>query len=244
MKISGNTILITGGATGIGLALTEALVSRGNEVIVCGRRRGRLAAARARLPQVHVRVCDVSKPAARRALVNWALARFPRLNMLVNNAGVQWPVDFRRGARDLAQADEELATNLAAPIHLSALLIPHLMRRKTAAIVNISSGLGFTPLAAVPVYSATKAGIHSLSLSMRRQLRDTTVRVFEVAPPIVRTDLAGGRRRPDEAEYTMTAGQVAAGVINAVQHDQYEVPLGAAANLHSKLDALFSAIND
>ncbi|MBI3319169.1 MAG: SDR family NAD(P)-dependent oxidoreductase [Candidatus Omnitrophica bacterium] len=243
MEISGNTILITGGATGIGLAVAEAFVSRGNEVIVCGRRRHKLAAAKARLPQIHVHVCDLSKPPARRALVKWTLARFPHLNVLVNNAGVQRPVDFRKGVRDLQHADEELATNLAAPIHLSALLIPHLRRRKLAAIVNISSGLGFTPLAAVPVYSATKAAIHSLSLSIRRQLRDTTVRVFEIAPPIVATELAGGRRRPNEAEYTMTPGEVAAGIIDAIEHDRYEVPLGAAANLFNQRDALFAVIN-
>jgi uncharacterized oxidoreductase len=244
MQISGNTILITGGATGIGLALAEALVSRGNEVIVCGRRRHKLAAARARVPQIHVRACDLSKPAARRALVTWTVARFPHLNILVNNAGVQRPVDFRKGARDLSYADEELAINLAAPIHLSALLVPHLRRRKQAAIVNISSGLGFTPLAAVPVYSATKAAIHSLSLSIRRQLRDTTVRIFEIAPPIVATELAGGRRRPDEGEHTMTPGEVAIDIINAIEHDRYEVPLGAAANLFDQRDALFAVINE
>jgi len=243
MKISGNTVLITGGATGIGLALAETSVTHGNEVVVCGRRRDKLALAKGRVPQIHVRVCDVSKPSARRALGDWSVARFPRLNVLVNNAGVQWAVDFRKGAQDLPHVDEELATNLAAPIHLSALLIPHLERRKAAALVNISSGLGST-LAAVPVYSATKAALHSLSLSMRHQLRDTTVRVFEVAPPIVETELARGRRRPTEADHTMTAGAVAAGIVDALARDRYEEPLGAAANLHDKRDALFSAINE
>ena len=244
MKISGNTVLITGGATGIGLALAEALLSRGNEIVICGRRRHKLAAARARLPAIHTRVCDISKPAARRALIEWTVERFPRLNVLVNNAGVQRAVDFRRGARDLPQADEELAANLAAPIHLSALFIPYLKRRREAAIINISSGLGFTPVAAVPVYSATKAAIHSLSLSMRRQLRDTTVRVFEIAPPIVPTELAGRRQRPEDAEHTMTAAQVAAGIAEAMEHDRYEVALGAAANLFKQRDALFATINE
>jgi uncharacterized oxidoreductase len=243
MNVSGNTILITGGATGIGLALAEALLGRGNEIIICGRRRHKLAAARARLPEIYTRACDVSKPAARRALVEWTAQRFPRLNVLVNNAGVQRTVDFRRGGRDLPHVDEELATNLAAPIHLSALFVPYLKRRREAAIVNISSGLGFTPVADVPVYSATKAAIHSLSLSMRRQLRDTTVRVFEIAPPIVPTELAGRRQRPDAAEHTMTAPQVAAGIVDAMEHDHYEVALGAAGNLFKQRDALFAAIN-
>ena len=244
MDVSGNTILITGGATGIGLATARAFISRGNTVIVCGRRRHTLAAAKEQLPEIHVRVCDVSKPAARRALVRWILTRFPRLNVLVNNAGVQRPVDFLKGVRDLADADQELATNLTGPIHLSALLIPHLRRRKEAAILNISSGLGFTPLAVVPVYCATKAAVHSLSLSMRHQLRETSVRVFEFVPPIVATELAGGRQRPDEGEFTMTAEAVAEGIIDAMKHDRYEVPLGAAANLFNKRDALFNVIND
>ena len=244
MNVSGNTIIITGGATGIGLAIADAFVRRGNQVIVCGRRRHKLAAAQARLPGLHVRVCDISKPAARRALVQWILVRFPQLNVLVNNAGIQRPVDFLKGARDLEDADEELATNLAGPIHLSALLIPHLRRRKAGAIVNISSGLGFTPHASVPVYSATKAAMHSLSLSMRHQLRQTSVRVFEFAPPIVATELSGRRRRPDDPESTMTAEAVAAGILDGMEHDQYEVPLGPAAHLFNKRDALFEVIND
>jgi len=244
MKTSGNTALITGGATGIGLALAEALLAEGNDVIICGRRRTRLEAARARHPALHTRVADVSRASGRRALLDWALRRFPRLNVLVNNAGIQRVVDFRHGPRDLALADEELATNLAAPIHLSALLIPHLRRRREAAIINISSGLGFTPLAAVPVYSATKAAVHALSLSLRHQLRQTRVRVFEVAPPIVPTELSGERERPEEAEFTMTPQAVAKGILAALRRDRYEVALGAAANLHRKRDKLFHVIND
>ena len=244
MKLSGNTVLITGGATGIGLALAAALLEQGNEVIVCGRRRARLAAAGKAHPGLHTRVADVSRPSGRRALVAWAVRRFPGLNVLVNNAGVQHAVDFLRGPRDLPLADEELSTNLAAPIHLSALLLPHLRRRRHAAIVNISSGLGFTPLAAVPVYSATKAGVHAFSMTLRHQLRETNVRVFEVAPPIVATELAGTRQRPEEAEFTMTAEAVAKGIVDALRRDRYEVALGAAANLHRQRDAMFDAIND
>ena len=147
MKTTGNTALITGGGTGIGFALAEQLVRRENQVIICGRRRPRLLAAKKRLPQLHIRVCDISRPASRKALVQWITSKFKHLNILVNNAGIQRTVDFRKGLRDLPDADEEVATNLVAPIHLSALLIPHLMRQKNAAIVNVSSGLAFTPLA-------------------------------------------------------------------------------------------------
>ena len=243
MDISGNTVLITGGGTGIGLALAGALVDRGNEVLICGRRRQKLQAAKTRVPGLHCRVCDVSKRRSRDALVKWATSRFKALNILVNNAGVQRPFDFRRGPRDLSDADEEIAVNLEAPLHLSSLLIPHFKRKRRAAIVNVSSGLAFTPLAAVPVYSATKAAIHSLSVSMRHQLRDTSIRVFEIAPPMVATGLSGRRSRP-EGEYVMTAEEVALGILKAVENDAYEVALGAAANLRKQRETLFPMIND
>ncbi|KPJ51864.1 hypothetical protein AMJ39_09130, partial [candidate division TA06 bacterium DG_24] len=171
-------------------------------------------------------------------------SEFRKLNLLINNAGVQRSVDFLRGARDLVHADEEVATNLTAPIHLSALLIPHLRRKEEAAIVNISSGLAFTPLAAVPVYCATKAAVHSLSLCLRHQLRETSVRVFEIVPPVVATRLGGSRRRVDEGGYVMSPEAVAAGVLDALQRNEEEVALGAAAGLRAQREALFSAIND
>jgi uncharacterized oxidoreductase len=238
-----DTVLITGGGTGIGLALAEELIRHHNEVIICGRRRSRLLGARKRLPQLHLHVCDISRPASRRALARWVTSHFQSLNILVNNAGIQRVIDFRRGARRLYDSDEEVATNLLAPIHLSALLIPHLTRRPHAAIVNISSGLAFTPLAAVPVYCATKAAVHSLSLSLRFQLRDTPVRVFEVAPPMVATALSGSRRRPEDDERAISPDEVARGVMDALARDAYEVALGHAAGLHQKREALFEIIN-
>ena len=180
---------------------------------------------------------------SRRALVDWLASDFKDLNLLVNNAGIQRSVDFLKGPRDLEDADEEIATNLTAPIHLSALLIPHLRRKKEAAIVNISSGLAFTPLAAVPVYCATKAAVHSLSLCLRHQLRDTSVQIFEVAPPMVSTELSGSRKRPEETEHTMSPEAVAVGILDALERNDHEVALGAAANLHAKREALFRAIN-
>jgi uncharacterized oxidoreductase len=176
-------------------------------------------------------------------LVDWVLSEFRQLNVLVNNAGIQREVNFLKGSRDLGEADEEVGTNLIAPIHLSAQLLPHLMRKKEAAIVNISSGLAYTPLAVVPVYCATKAAVHSWSLSLRHQLRNTSVRVFEVAPPMVATELAGRRNRAEDGEYVMSAEAVAVGVVEALESNQHEVALGAAANLLAQREALFSAIN-
>jgi uncharacterized oxidoreductase len=243
MKLSGNTILITGGGTGIGLALAGQFLKQGNEVLICGRRSDRLRAAKSRLPELYIRICDVSKPRSRSALVRWATGRFKSLNMLVNNAGIQRAVDFTKGPRDLEEAEAEIATNLSAPLQLSAMLIPHLRRKKQAAIVNISSGLAFTPLAAVPVYCATKAAIHSLSLSLRHQLRDTSIKLFEIAPPMVATELGGRRRSAEEMESCMSADEAARGVIRALKQDTYEVALGTAVGLRRRRDAMFDALN-
>jgi len=243
MKTSGNTVLITGGGSGIGLALTKALVRSGNQVVICGRRRDRLKAVQARMPGVYFRVCDVSKARSRKALVEWLLSDFRQLNVLINNAGIQRQVNFLKGPKDLHEADNEVATNLMAPIHLSAQLLLHLRRKKEAAIVNISSGLAFTPLASVPVYCATKAAIHSWSLSLRHQLRNTSVRVFEVAPPMVATELAEERNRPEVGDNVMSAEAVADAVLKALGQNQYEVALGAAANLQVERESLFTAIN-
>ena len=243
MKTSGNAVLISGGGSGIGLALTEALVRSGNQVVICGRRRDRLKAVQARMPGVYFRVCDVAKARSRKALLEWLLSDFRQLNVLINNAGIQRQVNFLKGPKDLHEADNEVATNLMAPIHLSAHLLLHLRRKKEAAIVNISSGLAFTPLAFVPVYCATKAAVHSWSLSLRHQLRNSSVRVFEIAPPMVATDLAGERNRPEAGDYVMSAEAVADGVLKAMGRNQYEVALGAAANLRAKREALFSTLN-
>jgi uncharacterized oxidoreductase len=243
MDVTGNTVLVTGGGTGIGLALAEAFAARGNQVIICGRRREKLEEAAARIPGLATRACDLSRPGERRRLAEWATARFPDLDVLVNNAGVQNAVDLLAGERDLPLAEEEVAVNLIAPLHLTALLVPHLAARPRAAVVNISSGLAFTPLAMAPVYCATKAAIHSLSLSLRHQLRDTPVRVFEAAPPIVETELGRAHRRGRRIEADMTPGEVAAGVLDAMERDTYEVALGAAAGLRQRREELFGAIN-
>jgi uncharacterized oxidoreductase len=244
MKITGNTVLITGGGTGIGFALAEQLVRQGNQVIICGRRRSRLLAAKKLLPQLTIQVCDLTNPESRNGLVEWITSEYKQLNILVNNAGIQRRLNFLKNSSDLPDADEEVAINLIAPIHLSAMLIPHLKRQENAAIVNISSGLAFTPLAIVPVYCATKAAIHSLSLSLRYQLRETPVRVFEVAPPIVPTALSGSRQRLEGDEHSMSTEGVVLGIMDALVHDQYEVALGPAVGLYQQREALFSAIND
>jgi uncharacterized oxidoreductase len=243
VRLSGNSVLITGGATGIGLALAQALVENGNSVAICGRTRRTLLAAKRVIPELQVKVCDVSRPRSRQTLLRWVHSRLPEINVLVNNAGIQRPIDFSTGGRDLAHADAELATNLAAPIHLCGLFVPTLRKREHAAIINISSGLAFTPLALVPVYCATKAAIHSLSLSLRHQLSPTGIRVFEIIPPIVATGLSGPRRRPADGVYVLSAEAVAKGIMEALESDSYEVAIGSAKRLYENREKAFEMIN-
>lgn len=186
MQLSGNKILITGGASGIGLGLTERFIQEGNTVIVCGRREDVLAAAAAKFPEVITKVCDLSDESERIELLNWVEANHPDTNVLINNAGIQ---NWMRIDVDsfYDKAHEEITTNVLAPIHL-ANLFSGLSSMKT--IINVTSGLAFIPLAQAPVYCATKAFMRSFTLSLRRQLKHT-IEVIEMIPPALNTDLGG-----------------------------------------------------
>ena len=190
MEFKANTVLITGGASGIGLALAERFIQAGSSVIICGRRKDKLKEAQSKYPQLHVRVCNVANPAERTALFTWATKTYPGLNMLVNNAGIQQRIQLQQKPA-WETLGEEVAINLEAPIHLSTLFIPHLLQKERSAIINITSGLAFAPLANVPVYCATKAALHSFTLSLRHQLSGTPIAVIEIIPPAVDTDLGG-----------------------------------------------------
>jgi uncharacterized oxidoreductase len=234
MKTSGNTILITGGATGIGLALAEAFLRAGNEVIICGRRKNRLEEAKKRLSGLHVRQCNVADGASRKALVDWVTSSFTKLNVLVNNAGIQREIDLTKGTAELLKRDGEIAINFEAPIHLSALFIPHLKKQKEAAIVNVSSGLGFIPMAIMPVYCATKAGLHSFTVSLRHQLKETPIKVFELIPPMVDTELDGGARDARAQEYRgIPPSEVAAATMKGIAEDEFEIAVAQAEGLRA-----------
>lgn len=190
MEFNANTVLITGGGSGIGFALAERFIKAGSNVIICGRREDKLIEAKSKYPQMHIRVCDVADPAERRALSAWVTESFPGLNMLVNNAGIQKRIELQQKP-SWETLGEEVAINLEAPIHLSTLFIPHLLKQERPAIINITSGLSFVPKANVPVYCATKAALHSFTLSLRHQLFGTPIDVIEIIPPAVDTDLGG-----------------------------------------------------
>ncbi len=190
MKLDSNTVLITGGASGIGLALAKRFVAAGSLVIVCGRSEEKLRAAKAAVPALITRACDVGEKGEREALAAWATSTFPPLNVLVNNAGIQRRVNLQT-SEPWEETESELSINLAAPIHLTKLFIPHLLTREAPTLVNVTSGLAFVPATFAPIYAATKAALHSFTMATRAQLAKTPIAVYELIPPAVNTDLGG-----------------------------------------------------
>jgi uncharacterized oxidoreductase len=193
MKLSGNTILITGGAAGIGFSFVERFIKAGNKVIVCGRREAKLQEATEKYPELITHVCDVTKESDRIALFDWVTSEHPDVNVLVNNAGIQqrYHVLKTNAKEDWSYYSQEIASNIEAPFHFGMLFAPYFANKDYGAILNVSSGLAFTPMATAPIYSATKAAVHSFTMSLRHQLEDTPIEVIEVAPPAVNTDLGG-----------------------------------------------------
>ncbi|HVP58634.1 MAG TPA: SDR family NAD(P)-dependent oxidoreductase [bacterium] len=189
MELSNRTVLVTGGTSGIGLGLAEAFHRSGSTVIVCGRDKKKLAAVEKQLPAITALPCDVADGRQREQLAKEVLRRFPDLDILVNNAGIQRYIDLKKGYGELKSGEDEIAVNLVAVVELTALFIDHLMKRPRAAVINVSSGLGFMPMLSTPIYSATKAAVHTYSLVLRQQLKDTSVGVVEIVPPMVATGL-------------------------------------------------------
>ena len=195
MKISGNTILITGGASGIGRALAEAFLASGNQVVVAGRRKKLLDEATAANPGMKSAVLDIENADAIHSFAEKLSVDYPALNVVIHNAGIMRSELIQRGA--VADAEATVATNLLGPIRLTAALLPLLESQPHAAIMTVSSGLAFLPLALNPTYCATKAAIHSYTQSLRYQLKDTSVQVLELIPPYVQTELQGPRQASD-----------------------------------------------
>jgi uncharacterized oxidoreductase len=187
MKISNNKILITGGASGIGLGLTERFVKENNKVIICGRREALLEAVTKKYPEVITRRCDLLKPEEREDLYNWISEKHGDLNVLINNAGIQQWVSLS-DADFFQRAKEEISINVEAPVHLTS-LFTNLKSLNT--IINITSGLSFVPMSRMPIYCASKAFFHSFTLSLRHLLKSKNIEVIELIPPALNTELGG-----------------------------------------------------
>src|SRR6202163_4431732 len=196
MKISGNTILITGGGSGIGRGLAEAFHALGNQVIISGRRKQALDETTAKNSGMASLSLDIEDPAKIRSFASQVAALYPKLNVLINNAGIMRVEKLQAQQDDLADAESTIATNLLGPIRLTAALLPLLQKQPHSTILNVSSGLAFVPLAPTATYCGTKAAIHSYTQSLRFQLRATTTEVLEIIPPYVATDLLGGGSDP------------------------------------------------
>lgn len=227
MKLTGNTIFITGGGSGIGRALAEALHQRGNKVIISGRRKGHLEKVVKANPGIEFIELDITDPASIDAAAKKVVTEYPELNVLINNAGIM-EVDQAAGTLDDKQLVATVATNLLGPIRLTSALIDQLKKRRGIVIYN-TSVLAFVPLALTAVYSATKAALHSYVLSQRFLLRDNGVRVLEVAPPWVRTELMNSQ----EAEQAMPLDQFIAETLQVLETDAEEILVEAAKPLRA-----------
>ena len=195
MKLTGNTILITGGGSGIGRGLAEALHQRKNQVIISGRRKDRLIEVAKANPGMTWVELNIEDPVNISAVAAKMIAEYPDLNVLINNAGIM-NIDDASVAIDEKLLVSTLTTNLMGPIRMTGALIEHLKRQPQAAVINTTSVLGFVPLAVTAVYSSTKAAMHSYTMSLRYKLKDTSVSVLEIAPPWVQTDLLGSNNEP------------------------------------------------
>lgn len=197
MQTTGNTILITGGGSGIGRGLAEAFHNAGNQVIISGRRKAALDEVTAANPGMVSLTVDMTDKDDIVRFAAEVIERYPALNAVINNAGIMADEDALAAPDYLDIAEATIATNLLGPIRLTAALIPHLLQQARATIMTVSSGLAFVPKASTPTYSATKAAIHSYTQSLRYQLRNTAVEVIEIAPPYVQTTLQGEQQAND-----------------------------------------------
>lgn len=240
MQLVGRTVLLTGGSSGIGLALAQRLLAAGATVIATGRREDALEQARAQCPTLRTFVNDVGDRAERERLAAWIEREQIAVDMLINNAGIQKHLDAA-DLRDWEASSEELRINLEAPMHLTSLLLPALRARESAWVINVSSGLAFAPLARVPVYCATKAALHSFTQSLRYALRESNVRVIEVIPPAVRSNLGGSH------DFGVPTDEYADSVMEGLAQDReeiaYQFSAQASGASRAQLDEMFRRLN-
>ena len=181
MKLTNDTILITGGSSGIGLEMAEQLLALGNTVIVTGRKEEKLNQVKKTYPKLHIYTVDVTEITSIQTLYKQVVTDFPSLNILINNAGMMCAINFQTANSE--GITEEVTTNLAGPILMTQVFLPHLLEQKEAAVLNVTSGIAYFAFEKAPIYSASKLGLHSYTQTLRKQLKGTSVKVFELAPP-------------------------------------------------------------
>lgn len=237
------SIVITGGASGIGFALAKRFAALGNSVIICGRRSERLREAASVISGAVTFQCDISQEDERLRLQQFVASTHPEVSVLINNAGVQMRPGAVTEPQDWNAHRKEIATNLEAPIHLSILFADHLKSKNQAAIVNVSSGLAFVPMSFMATYCASKAALHSFTLSLRHQLRKTSIKVIEVIPPKVNTDLGGVGLHADGVPIDEYAESVMQSLLNGSLEIGYGTSERNRLASRSELDQLFLSLN-
>lgn len=232
MKMQGDTIFITGATSGIGKGLAEAFHKLGNQVLISGRREDRLRSISAANPGMKHFILDVTDPASIHSVAHAVIQQFPALNVVINNSGIQRRHNFSDGAsvNDAAMV-AEIQTNLLGLIRVTAEFLPLLKKQAGATLVNVSSGLAFIPMPAFPVYCASKAAVHSFTLTLRQQLKNSGVKVIEIIPPYVATELGGGMPAPAGALHQMSLENFVAEAMRELAGDEDEIAIGGAKNL-------------
>lgn len=228
MNLTKNTVLISGGSAGIGFEIAKLLTEQGSHVIITGRDQSRLDAAAAKLTNVTAISVDVTKEEDVDHLVSKITDDFPELNIVINNAGFAYSHDLIGGDRAWEKAAEEMETNYISVMRLTEKLLPALLKQSSAALVNVSSVVAFAPSLKIPTYSVSKAALHSYTEALRLALKDTTVKVFELMPPLVNTDFS----KEIGGENGISPVQVAADLIAALENDTYEIHVGITAHVH------------
>ena len=231
MKLDGNTILITGGASGIGFELAKQFLKLGNTVIITGRNKEKLLRASKEFPAIKTIVSDVSDPTAIKSLFTQVTSEFPKLNILINNAGIMRTLNLHDAAGSLEDLTLEIDTNLNGPIRMAKQFLPHLKAQSSAAIVNVSSGLAFVPLPISPVYCATKAALHSFTQSLRVQLKNTKIKVFELAPPATKTELLDMDSEDMKGISVMSVEDMVGTALAGFAADKFEIRPGQSNQL-------------
>ena len=246
MKMTQNTILVTGGGSGIGRALAESFHALGNKVIIAGRQKQRLEETIAANPGMHFRILDQSNASRICDFARQLMVDFPDLNALVNNAGIQHMEDLTSGV--VAEAEATVITDLLGPIRMTAALLPFLMRKTQATVLNVSSSLAFVPVAVIPTYCASKAAMHSYTQSLRYQLRKTSVQVIEIIPPGVQTGLRGDRTMDPDAmpldEFIAEAMSILKKSPDATEVVVERAKLRRFAEANGGYDAFFTRLNE
>lgn len=232
MNLSGNTILITGGSSGIGFQMAKEFLVSKNKVIITGRNLDKLEQAKIKLGDVTIIQNDISNPDSIQELFDQVSKDFPELNVLINNAGVMFTIDLQDKNISASELTREIDINVKGTIWMNNAFLSLLKKNKNAATVNVSSGLAFVPLPISPVYCASKAALHSYTLSMRAQLKNTDVKVFELAPPATETELLAGFKEEDmKGISTMTTEAMVAAFMKAFSKDKYEITPGQSKQL-------------